>query len=456
MSFTELEDFVFEKVAKTRLPGVSAAAIRDGEVVWAKGFGYRNLADGLAATPHTLYSVGSVTKSFTSVAILQLVEQGKLSLDTPVGQIIPFEIQPCGETVKVWHLLSHTSGIPALAYAESVIRGATGAGESWLPVASGSDMLTFLREAGDWALNKPGERWFYLNEGYVLLSMIIEKLSGMRYQEYVTEKILKPLGMTRSFFAKQDVDSDPDAAVPYIVADDGERKPSAYAYGLSGDGGLISNVLDLAKYVTMYLGWGTGGGGQVLARSSVEEMETPRISTPNKGGPFGDYLYALGLGTYKNFMGQILVGHSGSVGVATAYIGFIPEKNVGIALLANASGYALSQLGMAGLAVLLGEKPESLPFVRRENALSELEGTYETYKGTMKAQVKKMGDFLAFETRTRYDTEVVPLIPDTVEGNVRTFHTLSGGNRIDVEFRVQEGEIGLIYERYYLKRTGKI
>ncbi|MCL0048772.1 serine hydrolase [Dehalococcoidia bacterium] len=456
MSFTKLEEFIFTKMSETKLPGLSAAIVKGDKVIWAKAFGFRDLERGLAATPHTLYGIGSVTKSFTALSIMQLAEQGKLNVDDPVDTYVPINIRPWGESIRISHLMSHSSGIPALAYAEAVIRGATGAGENWFPIASCSDLLTFMADAQDWTLTRPGERWFYLNEGYALLGYIIEKCSGMPYEEYVHKHVLAPLGMKRSFFSKEEVEKDPDAATPYIITREGERKPSTYSYGgISSDGALISSVLDLSKYVAMYLEWGEYDGTRLLSKDSIEAMETPQVALPHQG-PFGEGSYGYGLSIAPDFLGYKLVGHGGSVLVATAYMGFIPGQGVGIALLANGSGYLLSQLGMYGLAILLEKDPESLPFVQRERALTELVGTYETYRGTMKAQVKRMGDFLTIEIKDRYNDLVVQLVPEAVEGNSRTFYTLGAGIKLPVEFRVGEGEIDLIYERYRLQKTGKL
>jgi len=456
MSFAKLEEFIFAKMSETKLPGLSVAIVKGDEVVWSKAFGFRDLERGLAATPHTLYGIGSVTKSFTALAIMQLAEQGKLKVNDPVDAYVPINIQPGGDPIRISHLLSHSSGIPALAYAEAAIRAATGAGENWFPIANCSDLLTFMADAQDWTLARPGERWFYLNEGYALLGYIIEKCSAIPYQEYVHKHVLAPLGMERSFFSKVEVEKDPDAATPYIITRDGERKPSAYPYGgISSDGALISSVLDLSKYVAMYLRWGEHGGVRLLSQDSVETMETPQIALPHQG-LFGEGSYSYGLSITPDFLGHKLISHGGSVLVATAYIGFIPKQGVGIALLANGSGYSLSQLGMYGLTILLEKDPEELPFVQMERALTELVGTYETYKGTMKAQVKRMGDFLTIEIRDRYNDLVLPLVPEAIEGEIRTFYTLRAGIRLPVEFRVREMEIDLIFERYRLQRTGKL
>ncbi|MCD6242941.1 serine hydrolase [Candidatus Bathyarchaeota archaeon] len=441
-------------MSKTHLPAISVAVVEDGKVVYSKGFGLRNKAYGFRATANTLYAIGSVTKSFTALSIMQLVNEGKLNLEDPVGKYAPLDLKSMGEPVRVWHLLTHSSGIPALAYAEAIIRYATGAGGKWIPMATYDELFTFMREAEKWAVTKPGERWFYLNEGYLLLGYIIEKISGMDYREYVRKHILEPLGMNRTFFGREKLEADKDAAVPYIITKEGEQKESGYVYSLTADGGLISNVMDLARYITMYLNRGEYNGNRILPSELIEEMEKPRIKLPIQ--VFGGEAYGYGLMTVPNFLGYRLVGHGGSVLTATAYMGYVPERKIGIALLANGSGYPLSQLGMYGLALMLGRNPEELPFIKMEKQLEALTGRYETYKGTMDAQVVKKGSFLCIVIKDKYMEEVIPLFPENLEGSVKTFYTLQGSGKLKVEFIVDGKDVDLIYERYRLKRVGSL
>jgi len=454
MDLDKLEDFIFEKISKTHLPGLSIAIVKDGEVAYSRGFGFRDLEHGFRATPETLYAIGSVTKSFTALSIMQLVEEGKLSLDEQVSKYVPLDLKSGEEPVRVWHLLCHASGIPALAYAEAFIDSVTGAGEKWLPIASYEDMFTFMREANQWTLTKPGERWFYLNEGYVILGYVIEKLSNMMYEEYVKKKILEPLHMNRTFFKKEEVEADANVATPYIITKDGECKKSAYPYGINADGGLVSNVLDLARYITLYLNRGRYGDGTLLSSEFIEEMEKPRVKVPLQ--VFGGETYGYGLRITPNFLSNKLVGHGGSVGVSTAYMGYIPEKRVGIALLANGSGYPLSQTGLYGLALMLGENPENLPFIKVEKTFDLLTGLYETYKGTMKAQVASKGSILQLEMKDKYTETVIPLFPEDIEDKVKKFCTFEAGAKLPVEFMVSEDKVDLIYERYRLKKVGKL
>lgn len=448
----KLEEFIFEKMSKTHLPGLSVAIVKDEEVVYSRGFCLKDLEYGLRTTPATLYGIGSITKSFTALAIMQLVEEGKLGLEEPVNKYVPLELGE--EPVTISHLLSHTSGIPALAYAEALIRYKTGAADAWIPIASYEDIFTFMRGADQWALTRPGERWFYLNEGYVLLGYIIEKLSGTSYEEYVKRRILEPLQMNRSFFRKEEVERDPDVATPYIITRDGECKRSVYPYGLSADGGLISNVWDLARYIAMYLKRGKYDGGTLLSKELIEEMERPKVKLPLQ--IFGGESYGYGLSITPNFLGYKLVGHGGSVRVYTAYMGYIPERRVGIALLSNGSGYPLSQIGLYGLAEIEGFNPEDLIFIKVERVFDMLTGLYETYKGTMKAQVVSKGGILQLEIKDRHMDMIVPLIPEDIEGEIKRFYTLQAGGRLPMEFRVEGDKVDLIYERYRLKKVGPL
>lgn len=457
MSYTKLENFIFEKMTESKLPSVTISLVKDQELVWTRAFGYKNLERGNAATPESLYGIGSVTKSFTVLGVLLLVEQGKMALDDPIDKYVDFPVKPFGEPIRIWHLLSHTSGIPALGHAEAVIRSAMGDSDKWIPAASSRDLLAFLQDAGDWVLNKPGERWFYLNEGYELVGAAIEKVSGMPFVDFIRQNVLVPLGMERSYFRKEDLDKDIDVAVPYINAQDGRRIPSTYPFGsVNAAGGVVSSVVDMAKAVSMYLNWGAHPGGQLVKKESLENMQTPRIPTPQKDGPFGQYEYALGLGVLSNFLGRRLVGHSGGIGTATAYMGFIHEEKIGTVVLANSSGYAPSAMGQYALAAMLGEDPEALPFVKNDRLMSELTGNYETYMGTTKVQVRKAGDFLMAVSSGKYGSSTTPFIPVNLEGNQRTFYTLAGGNKIYAEFIIEEDKTTLVYERYAYRKTGDL
>ena len=455
MNFSTLEQFIFRKMAETKLPSVTAASgvEKRNDLVsrfWHEGPGKCNPCHN----PNTLWYRLNHEILYRS-GNLKLVELGKLSLDDPVEKFFPFPIQPLGELVRIKHLLSHTSGIPALAMSESASRNKSGTGDHWLPVASHADLLTFIQDAGDWAMAKPGERWFYFNEGYILLGHLIEICSGQPYFDYIRQNILQPLGMARTYFFPDEVKKDHDAAVPYLIANDGRQIPSDYPYSPNlAKGGIISNLHDMASYVSMFLHKGEFQGKRLISKDSLHEMMTPRIPTPAKETSFGSTLYAYGLGIFPEFLGRKLYGHGGSVRVATSYMGFLPEDELGVVVLANGGGYSPLLLGAYTLAAALGTDPEELPFIRREKLLKDLSGSYQTYKGTMRARVRKTGDMLTLTIEDKLNPMTLSLSPHDLAGDPIVFQVHARDAKINIEFYQKNGQWTMVYERYAFRKTG--
>ena len=460
-TIAKLERFTFDKMAESGLPGLSLALVEGDEVVYARGFGQRNLEKGLPATPDTLYGIGSVTKSLTALAVLKLAEEDRLELDDPVDKHVPFPYKPKGETVRLHHLLSHTSGLPALAYGEAIIRHANGIGGRHLPIGGPEDILTFMDGAEGWEEASPGERWFYFNEGYALLGLIVERVSGKPYAEYVQDAILRPLGMNRSGFSRELLERDDDVAVPYVLYGDKPPEVGHYLFrAIRSEGGLFSSVMELARYMQLFF----EGGKGILSAEALEEMLSPRVATPLQSAPglWGsdeplrhDAHYGYGV-SVQDFFGERLVGHGGSVLVSTAHLAFVPEKKLGVAMLANGSGYPLAQLAHFAMALMVGQDPAALPFVRVDEALSPLAGRYETFKGTMLIDVERKGDFLQLTVLDSAQPQRVILVPERLDGKAPTFFTLAGGRRLEVTFRRSDDGVELVYERYKLRRRGPV
>lgn len=452
--FAKLEQFVLERMGQTKLSGVSLAIVQGDEVIYQRGFGLRDIERGLPATPESLFCIGSVTKSFTCLAIMQLQERGLLQVDDPVDRYLPLTIQPMGEPIRIRHLMSHATGIPALAYLENLLRYRHGAIDQYVPVGSVADMLTFVNGAEDWVYTKPGERWFYLNEGYILLGGIIEKLSGQPFAQYIEEHILRPLGMDRSTLDKDHFHADKDAAVPYTTNLEGKHLVRDYTWGLAqADGGLVSSVIEMGRYVSMYL----AGGKGIIKPESIAAMVAPQVAQPSldltTGEPVGTYGFGLGA---SDFFGRKLIGHTGHMHVATAAMQFIPAEGIGAVALANGSGYPPVQFTAFALATMLGEDPWQLPALATERALTALTGAYETYQKTYETRVRRQGDLLMLEFKNKLNEMTVPLIPlDLTNPANPRFYTLSGGRKMLVDFHCEGERVDLIYERYRFRRTGK-
>ncbi|ABW00969.1 serine hydrolase [Caldivirga maquilingensis] len=451
VDFEYIEEFIVNRMRETRIPGLSVGIVKENELIYARGFGFRNLERGLPATPGTIYGIGSVTKSFTALSILRLAEEGRLSLEDPVDKYIQLKLRISGEPVKIHHLLTHTSGIPALGYAEAFINGALGLDSNWLPVSSADDVMVFMRGYEDWVVSRPGERFFYLNEGYVLLGHVVSKVSGIPYETYVTQHILKPLGMNRTYFNAEEVSRDSDVATPYILDRKGRHIPSRFPFGITADGGLLSNVIDMSRYITMLMNRGVLNDVRIVSKDYLELAERRYINVPWR--IIGDEGYGYGLIVSENFFGRKLVQHSGNVLVYTAYMAYLPSDRLGVVIMSNAEGYSMMKMGIYILTRLVGHEPRELWAFKLEDTLRRLEGVYEAYNGTVRVSVKARGDFLVIKSSTRYTEESTILIPEEVSGDYARFYTLLYGAKVPVEFTIKGGKIYMTYERYvFIKR----
>ncbi|MGB9789222.1 MAG: serine hydrolase [Thermotoga caldifontis] len=452
MEFSKLEDFILEKMRQTKMPALSIALIQDGQIVYKRGFGFRVLETYAPADENTVYGVGSITKSFTALAIVKLAEEGKIDLEKPVEEYLPIKLRPFGEPVRVKHLLYHASGIPSLGYAEAFIDGAFGLGDGWLPVKDPQDVLLFAKDAESWAFTKPNERFFYSNSGYVMLGKIVSTVTGMSYEEYVKRYILEPLGMTRSYFSRDEVEKDPNVAAGYVLDPQGHHVRKPFPYGISSDGGLLSNVMDLSRYLIFYMNGGEFEGKRIVSKRSIETMVTGHIPAPWES--FGDETYGYGWIVHPNFLGERLIEHSGSVLIYTGFVGYVPERKIAVAVLSNCAGYPLSNIGMYALALMLDKDPEeSLEFVRSDRILQSLVGRYEGYRKSVAFDVKRSGEFLIMEMVSRNLKLSSILVPEKVEKDYVKCFTLQNFRKMDVEFFIEPNRIVLLYERYKLIKS---
>ncbi len=440
---------------RDHVPGLSLAVVKDGKVVYARGFGARNLKASLPATPETLYGIGSCTKSFTALAVMQLQEQGKLNVNDPVRRYLPeFKVGREESPITIHHLLSHSSGIPDLGSADVEVNRFLEGDEKWVPLTSFDDMMTFVNGGKDMVAAEPGSKFFYLNEGYALLGRIVEKIGGMRYEDYVRERILKPLRMRRSGFPSKDLEKDSDIATSYLV----QRKANAFVGTPSASplgsvaypaGGLVSSVVELAHYLTAYTSDGVFEGTRILSSSSLKEMCKPHIDT-GYSTFFGKRWYGYGWRIDDNLFGHECIGHSGSVVASGADLRFVPDMNIGVAVASN-NGMADSVYMIAPvvLALLMGKDPtKEIPTFEIERKMSMLTGEYESYKGIAKVSVVRKGGILFVESKEKLSEQSLALIPESDRLETLKFYTLAGGIRMPAEFAVDSsGKIDLYTER---------
>ena len=483
-------DLIRRTMRRDRLPGVSVAVVdRDG-VRYAEGFGARDLAGNRPATPGTLYGVGSVTKSVTALAIAQLAEAGMLGFDDPVSDHLDVDLgSDPDDPIRLRHLLSHASGLPSLATSEVLIGRRLRRDTDTLPLSTNADFRAHVEGAvgtgaavgspvnGDERVGAPGERFAYSNEGYVLLGDVIEACTGRPYDRYIAEHVLDPLDLDRATFDDATFAMDDDHATMYLREDRGSGPAASHVRGGSaGDtggrddlmaasvpvrelsrpaGGLFASVEGLGRYARMLLNDGSLDGRTVVSQESVATLVEGRVDTP--GGPYG-----FGWRTRES-CGRELVGHSGSIAVSTAYVGFSPEAGLGIAVAANAApGYPLVRLGEGVFACALGEEPsEAVPFFERRRRFDRLTGEYVSYRGVKRAIVARDGGGLRLKLAGPLGSESLPLTEAAGDDPYAFVTPNEAGERVPVEFRVgdhgaaadADRGVDLLYDRWHLHKV---
>ena len=313
-----------------QLPGISVAIVQDQDIIFKKGYGYSDLEKKIPMKPESIFSICSISKLFTSVAIMQLWEQHKLRLDDSLQALLPaYKInQQYTETVPitVHSMLTHSSGLTR------------DVGEGW-----NSPNFNFItnEELKKTVLNLetlyPSSTYFqYSNFAMSLLGEIVASKSGMAYNNYMDENILKPLQLSNTHPYLPEKLWRGEMATGYGALNrQGERKmmPFFKTNAVTPAAGYSSNVIDLAKFASWQLRLLSTGKSEVLKQSTLKEMQRIQWTSPNKKLTWG-----LGFYIEYNASGTSTIGHDGSCPGYVSVVMIDPKKNIGVTLMINAQG----------------------------------------------------------------------------------------------------------------------
>ena len=354
-----VDSLVSNALKEGPLAAMSVAVVRGKDTIVMKGYGLADVENDVAATPQTVYRIGSITKQFTSAAVLQLVEQGKVSLDDSIGKHLPGV--PAGwRGVPVRQLLNHTSGIPSY----------TSAGPRWasrmrLDLPHDSLLGIIANDSMDFA---SGSQWRYNNTGYYLLGMLIERVTGRSYADVVRDQLAAPLGLRATTYC----DTKPiikRRAQGYQVGPDDKlinADPISMMQPFSA-GALCSTVGDLVAWQRAL------GAGRVVKPASYTSMITPEGSA--SGSRYG---YGLAVDTLG---GRSRVQHGGGINGFNSMLAYYPADTLSIAVLGNTNGpwvdRVAANVARAALGVpLVAPPPKLVDLATTAEDRARIAGTY--------------------------------------------------------------------------------
>ena len=318
-----LESWIESQIAYKNIPGVSVGIVYDQELIWAKGFGYADRENKIPAGPGTVYRIASISKLFTSVAIMKLRDEGKLQLDDPVEKHLSwFKIRqtyPEAPVITIRHLLTHTSGLPR----EAVFPYWTD-----FNFPTREQIIEMLPEQD--TVYPSETRWKYSNLGLTLAGEIVAAVSGEPYEDYIRKNILEPLGMTgTSVSISKD---DPRLAVGYgRHMPDGSQTvmPFTDSRGITPAANLSSTVEDLARFCSWQLRLRESGGREILKSSTIRGMQRVHWLHPNWESGWG-----LGF-SINHTADRDLIGHGGHVSGYTTQVKISPKEKIAVIVLTN-------------------------------------------------------------------------------------------------------------------------
>jgi CubicO group peptidase (beta-lactamase class C family) len=336
--FKGLDEYVAKTMKDWNVPGLAIAVIKDDSVVFAKGYGVRKLGDDTPVDEKTLFAVGSTSKAFTAAALAMLVDEGKIKWDDKVTQHLPkFQMYDSyvSREMTVRDLLCHRSG---LGRTETIWYGSN---------ASRDEIIRRLRYI------KPDtsfrSKFGYQNMMYLTAGQIIPAVTGKSWDDFVKERIFKPLGMTTSNTSVTAFREADNVATPHHKIED-KMRPIKYRNidNIGPAGSINSNVVEMAQWLRLQLNEGTREKGKerLISSGAVQEMHTPQTVIRLEGAMAKinpeTHLAAYGLGwMIEDYRGKKLLEHAGGIDGMTAQVAMIPEEKLGVVVLANSDGNLL-------------------------------------------------------------------------------------------------------------------
>lgn len=415
-----LTDFIEQEMREKELPALSVALVDGQRMVWSRGFGIAEPEDSVPATAETVYRVGSISKLFTDIAIMQLVERGELDLDAPVQRYLPdFRPEnPFGRDITLRQLVSHRSGLvrePPVGH--------------YFDATEPSLAATVASLSGTTLVYEPEQRIKYSNAAIATAGYVLERLQGEPFASYVERAVLDRAGMERSAFAPLPELMD-DLATAYMWTYDGRTfEAPTFQLGMAPAGSMYSTVNDLAEFLSVLFAEGEGPGGRILTPGSLEEMLTPQFADPSRQTGFG-----LGF-SISELDGERRIGHGGAIYGFASELAALPDRELGAVVLTNVdlANTVVERIANAALRLMIatreGDPLPDLPSTspvpaelaeriagryasgdRELEIIARPDAVYLTRgEGGMRTELRMRGDTLIVDGRLAYGTRILPV-----------------------------------------------
>ena len=324
--YSERVDAVFAAYDRPDSPGCALSVMRDGRIIYERGYGMANLDLGVPNSPATIFDIGSTSKQFTAASIVLLAQRGKLALDDDIRKYVP-EIPATRRPITIRQMLHHTSGLRDYLDLMEL------AGVQTEDLTTDGDALAVLARQRDTNF-PPGDEHLYSNSGFFLMSVVVKRVTGKSLRDFAQENIFGPLGMRQTRFHDDHTRIEPGRATGYEPRDGGGFRIDMSNFEQTGDGSVFTNVEDLEKWDENF--YRPKVGGQAL----VDELQTRGVLT---SGETIDYALGLYVDAYR---GVRRVSHGGSWAGYRAELARFPGQHVSVACLCNLGTASPSDLAM--------------------------------------------------------------------------------------------------------------
>ena len=332
-------EFVEKTMKEWEVPGVAICIVKDGEVIFSEGFGYRDVKRGLKVTPRTIFNIGSTAKAFTATCVGILIDAGKLEWDRPVRDYLPsFKLKDpfASERMTPLDLLCHRSGLPRHDYMWVSASGNNPTRKEIL------DRLQYLEPNTDFRTT-----YHYSNLMYLVASEMVGRIAGTTWDEFIKESIFDPLGMKNSNVSLGETQKSPDYALPHMkIKGKVVQIPFQSYKNCAGCDSINSTIRDMAKWILLNLNKGKHGEKQIISEANLKEIHSPQMISSKS---ISDELFysSSALGWFiTGYRGHLLLTHGGGALGLNALVSLLPRDHIGVVILTNMQGTPLRPIIM--------------------------------------------------------------------------------------------------------------